>query len=189
MPRHTTRFPLFAALFSIALAVLLAAGALPVQAAIRTVTGTVSRVSDGDTLQVLTPDQTKLTVRLYGLDAPETVKADYRTGRIKKPGQPYGDEAWKYLENMVLGKQVTVEILNIDRYRRMVCVIWLDGRNINLEMVAAGYAEAYPEYLRPPYRQAFLDAEKSAKTSRLDIWAQQDYERPSLFRKRIGSGE
>jgi hypothetical protein len=38
---------------------------------IRTVTGTVTKVSDGDTIHVKTPEQTKLTVRLYGVDAPE----------------------------------------------------------------------------------------------------------------------
>jgi len=41
---------------------------------IRTVTGTVTKVSDGDTIQVTTPEQTKLRVRLYGIDAPETPK-------------------------------------------------------------------------------------------------------------------
>jgi endonuclease YncB( thermonuclease family) len=56
---------------------------------IRTVTGTVTKVSDGDTIHVTTPEQTKLTVRLYGMDAPETPKINQRTGHINKPGQPY----------------------------------------------------------------------------------------------------
>lgn len=33
----------------------------------------------------------------------------------------------------------------------------LDDRNINLEMVKEGYAEAFIEYLKPPYRTQFLD--------------------------------
>ena len=53
---------------------------------IRTVTGTVTKVSDGDTIQVTTPEQTKLRVRLYGIDAPETPKIDQHTGRVNKPG-------------------------------------------------------------------------------------------------------
>jgi len=32
-------------------------------------------------------------VRLYGIDAPETDKINNHTGRISKPGQPYGEEA------------------------------------------------------------------------------------------------
>lgn len=66
---------------------------------IRTVTGTVTKVSDGDTIHVTTLEKTKLTVRLYGMDAPETPKINQRSGHINKPGQPYGDESWKALES------------------------------------------------------------------------------------------
>ena len=52
---------------------------------IRTVTGTVTKVSDGDTIQVTTPEQTKLRVRIYGIDAPETPKINQSTGRVIKP--------------------------------------------------------------------------------------------------------
>ena len=54
---------------------------------IRTVTGEVTKVSDGDTIHVTTPEQTKLKVRLYGIDAPETPKINHRTGQVNKPGQ------------------------------------------------------------------------------------------------------
>jgi len=64
---------------------------------IRTVTGTVTKVSDGDTIHLTTPEQTKLKVRLYGIEAPKTDKINNHTGRISKPGQPYGEESWKAL--------------------------------------------------------------------------------------------
>ena len=73
---------------------------------IRTVTGTVTKVSDGDTIHVTTPERTKLRVRLYGLDAPETPKINQRTGRINKPGQPYGEESWRALDAKIMGKPV-----------------------------------------------------------------------------------
>lgn len=66
---------------------------LPSHATIRTVEGTVSKVSDGDTVQVITPEGTKLKIRLYGCDAQETEKINRRTGQISKPGQPYGEKA------------------------------------------------------------------------------------------------
>jgi endonuclease YncB( thermonuclease family) len=40
---------------------------------IRTVTGKVTRVSDGDSIQIATPEHTKLRVRLYGIDAARAV--------------------------------------------------------------------------------------------------------------------
>ena len=155
------------------------------QAVIRTVTGTVTKVSDGDTIHVTTPERTKLKVRLYGLDAPETPKINQRTGRINKPGQPYGEESWKALEGKIMGKQVRLEILDIDKYRRMVGMIYLGDRNINLEMISEGYAEAYLEYLKPPYRSEFIEAEREARIAKKGIWALLEYERPKDFRNRL----
>ena len=154
-------------------------------AAIRTVTGTVTKVTDGDSIQVTTAEQTKLKVRLYGIDAPETPRINHRTGKVSKPGQPHGEESWKALENKIMGKQVKMEILDIDKYKRMVGMIWLGDRNINLEIVREGFAEAFIEYLKPPYRTEFLDAEREAKSFRCGIWSLPDYERPRAFRKRL----
>jgi len=84
-----------------------------------------------------------------------------------------------------LGKQVQLEISDIDRYKRMVGIIWIGDRNINLEMVQEGYAEAYLEYLKEPYREQFILAEREAKSARRGIWALPKYERPNDFRKRL----
>jgi endonuclease YncB( thermonuclease family) len=117
---------------------------------IRTVEGTVTKVSDGDTINV-NSDGTKLKVRLYGIDAPETEKVNRRTGYVSKPGQPYGEEACRALLEKVSGKKVKLDIMDIDRYRRMVSMVWFGNRNINKEMVAKGWAWAYRKYLDGPY--------------------------------------
>lgn len=72
-------------------------------ATVRTVIGTVTKVSDGDSIQIKTPEQTKIKVRLYGIDAPETPKVNNRMGQVNKPGQPYGEESWKALSDKLLG--------------------------------------------------------------------------------------
>ena len=150
-------------------------------APIRTVTATITKISDGDTVKAITPEGTKLKVRLYGIDAPETPK-----GKIE--GEPFGDDSRKFLASLVGQKSVRVEIRDIDRYRRMVAILWLGERNVNLEMINAGMAEAYGEYLKQPYRGPFLQAEQEAKAQGKGIWTQGDrYERPSQFRRRIGS--
>ncbi len=148
-------------------------------ASIRTVTGTVTKVSDGDTIQVVTPEQTKLKIRLYGIDAAEM------------PGigtQQYAPDARKALEGKIKGRQVKLDIIDIDKYRRLVSIVRLDGRNINLEMIQEGHAEVFIEYLKPPYREPFLEAEREAKSAKLGIWSLTDYERPRDFRKRLKTG-
>ena len=84
-----------------------------------------------------------------------------------------------------MGKQVKLDILDIDKYRRMVGMVWLIDRNINLEMVREGYAEAFIEYLNEPYRPEFLKAEKEARSMKKGIWSLPVYERPREFRKRL----
>ena len=148
---------------------------------LRTVTATITKISDGDTVQAVTPEGTKLKVRLYGIDAPETQK-----GKI--PGEPFGSDSRNHLATLVNQKTVRVEIRDIDRYRRMVAVLWLGERNVNQEMLSAGMAEAYVEHLKQPYRAPFLQAEQEAKSQGKGIWSQgSSYERPSQFRRRMGS--
>jgi len=70
-------------------------------------------------------------------------------------------------------------------FRLMVSIIWLEKRNINLEMVKEGYAEAYRKYLKEPYSSEFINAEQDARSKRKGIWGLGDYERPSEFRERL----
>ena len=109
-------------------------GSSPFARVQRSIDGIVESVYDGDTLQVITPEGTKLRVRLAWIDAPETAKPQI-------PGQPYGREAAEYLRRLVLGQTVTVHIVDTDRYRRMVAIVICGEMNINEAMIAAGLAE------------------------------------------------
>ncbi len=172
---HHNRLPL---LILTALLIFLASASH--SAPLRTVTATITKITDGDTVQAVTPEGTKLKVRLYGIDAPEAAK-----GKI--PGEPFGNDARDYLASLVSQKSVRVEIRDIDRYRRMVAILWLGERNINLEILSAGMAEAYGEYLKTPYRGTFLQTEQEAKAQGKGIWSRGNtYERPSQFRRRVG---
>jgi micrococcal nuclease len=158
---------------------------LPAKSRICTVEGTVVKVTDGDTIKVETPEGTMLKVRLYGIDAPETEKINRRTGLISKKGQSYGEEAYRALESKVFGKKVKVDIIDIDRYKRMVGIVSLGNRNINIDMVKEGWAWAYKEYLDRPYASEYLDAENEARAKRLGLWQQRNPTPPWEFRKII----
>lgn len=72
---------------------------------IRTIEGTVIKVSDGDTINVQDAMGSKVKVRFYGIDSPETEKSNKKTGRVSKPGQPYGEEAYRALNSKVYRKR------------------------------------------------------------------------------------
>jgi endonuclease YncB( thermonuclease family) len=125
--------------------------------------GMVRAVFDGDTLLLATPGQSRLTVRLYGIDAPETAKPD-------RPGQPFGAIARRTLMYKVMGRQVSAEIMESDQYQRSVAVIRYSGRDINSEMLAEGMAWAYRPYLTGAYTAEYLGAEEAARSRHRGLW-------------------
>jgi micrococcal nuclease len=144
--------------------------------------GTVERVADGDTVTVITLNQTKLRIRMLGIDAPETPKG------AKFPGQLFGTEAEAYLKQLVEAKRVTVEIYGVDRYKRLLATIFVDGKDINLAMIEAGLAEVYqgPDSSNP-YTRQYQATEEAARAARIGMWTQGDsYESPRAYRKRVG---
>jgi endonuclease YncB( thermonuclease family) len=69
----------------------------------------VTRVTDGDTIKV-TGDGSKITIRLVGIDAPETSK------KKNEPGQPFSRKSTKHLASLVLNKSVDMKSYGTGRY-------------------------------------------------------------------------
>ena len=152
----------------------------PSHASIWAVEGTTKRVADGDTVTVLTLDETTLRIRLHGIDAPEI-----RHGR--KHAQPCGDKAKRALEEKVLGQRVIVEIHDVDRYNRVIGILRVGTRNINEEMVLEGWAWAYREYIKGPYASEFIRAEQRAREKRRGLWGLYNPQPPWEFRRQSSS--
>ncbi|EHP85846.1 nuclease (SNase domain protein) [Geobacter metallireducens RCH3] len=149
---------------------------------LRIIEGEVVKVVDGDTITI-DSEGTRVKVRLYGIDAPETEKINRKTGVVTKPGQPFGEEAFHALADKVSNKSVRLEVMGIDKYRRSVSFVWLGDRNINREMVREGWSWAFRKYL-DRFSAYFLDDEDIARSEKRGIWQDADPEPPWEFRKR-----
>jgi endonuclease YncB( thermonuclease family) len=116
--------------------------------------GKVVGVTDGDTIAVLV-ERRAIKVRLAEIDAAEK-------------GQPYGSPAKQALSDIVFGKVATVREQPRDRYGRTVGRVYVDGRDVNAELVRTGHAWVYQKYAtdRSLYR---LEAE--AKAAQRGLWA------------------
>lgn len=141
----------------------------------RIIEGMVRAVYDGDTVLLTTREESRLKVRLYGIDAPETQKPDM-------PGQAYGAIARRTLMYKVMGRRVTAELIDIDKYKRAVAVIRYSGRDINREMVSEGMAWAYRQYLQGTYASEYIGAENLARSRRTGIWRESHPQPPWEFR-------
>jgi endonuclease YncB( thermonuclease family) len=103
----------------------------------------VERVSDGDTIAVrVNGGGAPLKIRMVGMDTAELhLIAD---GKSHSQGW-WAEAAHEYLLNMIpVGSQVRVEIYGQDAYGRSLGRVFdFKGRDVNLEMVRAGWGSFY----------------------------------------------
>ena len=125
----------------------------------------VTRVTDGDAVKV-TGNDVKMTIRLVGIDAPETSK------KKNEPGQPFSQKSTKHLAGLVLNKSVEIKSYGTDRYGRTLGVVFVDGKDMNLEMVKAGLAEVYRgKPAKGLDLKSYWNAETEAKKTGIGMWS------------------
>lgn len=96
-------------------------------------TGSVVKVVDGDTIDVLRDGKAE-RIRLAAIDCPER-------------GQDFGGKATKFVISLAAQQQVVVVPESVDKYGRTVAEVFLtDGRSVNREIVKEGYGWWYRQY-------------------------------------------
>ena len=143
-------------------------------------TAKVLRVVDGDTVHVEDEAGKKFKVRLTGIDAPEK-------------NQSYGLASTYHLRELLLNKVVFLKSkprkgmpYSVDRYKRVLAKIILDGRDVNLSQVLSGYAWHFKRYQKqqsPADRESYSKAELHAKKNELGLWGEKKPMAPWKWRK------
>ena len=143
-------------------------------------TAKVQRVVDGDTIYVVDNFGQKFKVRLTGIDAPEQ-------------NQPYGLASTYHLRGLLLNKIVLLKSkpkkgkpYSVDRYKRVLAKIVLNGIDINLSQVLSGYAWHFKRYQKqqtPKDRELYSQAELHAKKNNLGLWREKKPIAPWKWRK------
>lgn len=128
----------------------------------------IIKVSDGDTVQIILDDK-KQTVRMIGVDTPESVDP-------RRPVQCFGEKASQKTSELLLNKKVSLESDttqgDMDRYKRMLRYVFLeDGTNVNKLLIEQGFGHQYT-YNKPyKYREEFIKAETEARENKRGLWA------------------
>jgi endonuclease YncB( thermonuclease family) len=136
------------------------------------ITGKVIRVTDGDTITMQTYAG-KEKIRFAQIDAPET-------SHFGSKSQPYGKEAGQYLRKLVMNQTARVEVETIDQYGRNVGTVYVNGTNINFELVKNGFAWVYRQYA---HDATLIDLEKTARAKHIGLWSLDNPIYPPDFRK------
>lgn len=144
-------------------------------------TVTVTTVIDGDTVKIRFQNGTTDTVRLLGVDTPETHAENSpeefegvpETDAGRACLGEAGENATRFVTERLLGEEVRV---NTDEsadargyYGRLLGYITHDGQNLNYQLVATGHARVYDSEFA--LSEQFYAAEERAQTNRTAAWA------------------
>jgi endonuclease YncB( thermonuclease family) len=115
----------------------------------------VVHIADGDTLEVADARSSRRTkIRLEGIDAPES-------------GRAFSRDATNYLRIMLFDRNVVVEGRSVDRYRRLVARVFVDGKDSSIALVRAGLACHFTKYSSDP---VLARAQQQAQADRQGFW-------------------
>ena len=115
---------------------------------------TVYKIADGDTFIL---ESNKQTVRLFGLDAPEADNC-------------YSKEAYSRLDQLLKKRQVQLKEPVVDKFGRVVALVYVDGKLVNETLIKEGYAA----YRSEPgsEKETMKAAHELAKSKKVGIYSQ-----------------
>lgn len=132
---------------------------------------TVVRVTDGDTVVVEPPVGGEDSVRMIGVDAPETAGSP-------RGAQPYGEEAAEFAKARLEGRPVELEFdrEREDDYGRVLAYVHAEGTMFNEVLLREGYAQVatFPPNTRHLGR--FEEAQREARAAERGIWGLPEWE-------------
>ena len=137
-----------------------------------------AKVIDGDTIKI-----NSKKIRLYGIDAPEKkqkCKKTYLTISFMSFTKDYmcGEVSTQKLIKKINKQKLNCNIIDVDRYKRLIGECFKRNINLNSWMVSNGYAVAYRKYSKK-----YVSDEINAKNNKLGIW-QGKFEMPWDYRRK-----
>ena len=125
----------------------------------------VLSVVDGDTIVVQPGSGAPRTVRIRGVDTPET----------KKPGVPiqcFGPEASAFTHRMLGGRRIRLgyDVEHHDKYGRTLAAVIVDGHDYARTLLAEGYARLLVIAPNGRHSRDYLALELDARLQRRGLW-------------------
>lgn len=146
---------------------------LSLQTQAETIKVKVVGIVDGNTITVLTKNRTQKQVRIKGIDAPEKL-------------QEFGSEASQRLTDLILNKNVIVEYSKISPNGEILGKVFLNGKDIGLELLQTGFAwydGEQEELLNLNDSSDYDSAENESRRQSIGLWQNQSAQEPWEFRK------
>ena len=140
-------------------------------------------VTDGDTIVVKDTDGKEITVRLIGIDAPESVAPDSYTEKTGKENSEYGEMASEHLKELLQNSKILYlefDKEEVDKYDRTLAYVYTDndgkiGGMVNGAMIKDGYATILTIEPNTKHEEQFSFYEHYAKNEGLGLWQYEEF--------------
>ena len=131
------------------------------------VPATVVQVFDGDTIVARFHDGHTETVRILGVDTPETVDP-------RKPVECFGPQASAYTRARLHGRSVRLEfdVERRDRYGRLLAYVLVDGKRYEDDLLRRGLARFLVIAPNGAHARTMLTEVLGARRARRGLWGE-----------------
>ena len=125
-------------------------------------------VTDGDSLEV-DCGKGRLRVRLWGIDAPEMAQT------------PWGMRARIALQRLIVVDELAVQVVDHDKYGRVVARVFSSNLDLGLELAKEGFAPVPLKYVED---ERYRAAHYAARQERRGVWEVSGaHQRPWVWRR------
>merc|ERR1711892_651357 len=131
--------------------------------------GLVEFIASGSRFRIYIPRETCIVTFLLGGISCAKGGRTLPSGEVI-PADPYGDDCTVHVKEMVLQREVEIEVENIDKAGNFIGYCFVDNTNLSLHLVQEGFASMHFTADRSPYANQIKNAEDNAKNAKKRIW-------------------
>ncbi|KAI0236877.1 Staphylococcal nuclease domain-containing protein 1 [Lamellibrachia satsuma] len=131
----------------------------------------VEFVASGSRLRLYIPNETCLiTFLLSGISCPRASRpSNDRPGQ--QQSEAYGDDALSFTKEMVLQREVEVEVEGMDKGGNFIGWMYVDGVNLSVALVGNGLSKVHFTAERSSHYRTLCASEEAAKEKKLNLWS------------------
>ncbi|XP_028722079.1 staphylococcal nuclease domain-containing protein 1 [Peromyscus leucopus] len=129
----------------------------------------VEYVFSGSRLKLYLPKETCLiTFLLAGIECPRGAR---NLPGLVQEGEPFSEEATLFTKELVLQREVEVEVESMDKAGNFIGWLHMDGANLSVLLVEQALSKVHFTAERSAYYKPLLSAEEAAKQRKEKVWA------------------
>uniref|UniRef100_A0A8C3UZP1 Staphylococcal nuclease domain-containing protein n=1 Tax=Catharus ustulatus TaxID=91951 RepID=A0A8C3UZP1_CATUS len=129
----------------------------------------VEYVFSGSRLKLFLPKETCLiTFLLAGIECPRGAR---NAPGLAQEGEPFSEEATLFTKELVMQREVEVEVESMDKAGNFIGWLHIEGVNLSVALVEQALSRVHFTAERSPYCKALLAAQDAAKQRKEKVWS------------------